>query len=95
MSATDAGGGGGSADSDAAAPPDVDTAAYIASSTEAIDKPDLDERKYRHLRLHNKLQIMLVSDAACGARRRGHQGPNEPPSSAPHARNLSLVPSAH
>ena len=43
----------------------VDTKPLIMKSTESIEKPDLDERTYRHLVLHNKLQIMLVSDLSC------------------------------
>ena len=48
--------------------PRADTSALIATSTEDIAKPDLDQRQYRHLRLKNRLQIVLVSDAACGER---------------------------
>jgi hypothetical protein len=45
--------------------PRVDTSVHIAAMTESIEKPDLDTRSYRHLRLHNQLQVMLVSDPAC------------------------------
>ena len=58
--------------------PLVDTSLHIAASDEAIEKPDLDERKYRHLRLNNKLQIMLVSDPACGMRGRHNPVPHLP-----------------
>ena len=45
--------------------PPIDLTAMIASSTEHIDKPDLDERAYRYLKLNNELQVMLVSDPNC------------------------------
>ena len=37
--------------------PPIDLTAMIASSTEHIDKPDLDERAYRYLKLNNELQV--------------------------------------
>ena len=56
----------GSSDVTVAATPDaVDLSALIAFSTEDIDKPDLDDRKYRYLKLANNLQLLLVSDPEC------------------------------
>ncbi len=43
----------------------LNLAEYILFETEDIDKPDLDERKYRYLKLANNLQLMLVSDPEC------------------------------
>ena len=44
---------------------EIDLTDMIAESTEEIDKPDLDKRSYRYLRLSNQMQVMLVSDPEC------------------------------
>ena len=43
----------------------IDTAPYVAERSDAIDKSASDDRAYRHLRLVNGMQVMLVSDATC------------------------------
>ena len=45
--------------------PEIDLTGLIAYQTDEIDKPDLDERKYRYLKLANNLQLMLISDPEC------------------------------
>ena len=45
--------------------PTTPTSIHITSTTEDIDKPDLDERSYRHICLSNKMKVLLVSDPAC------------------------------
>ena len=50
---------------DAGPEEEIDLTSMIFESTEEIDKPDLDKRSYRWLRLTNQMQVMLVSDPEC------------------------------
>ena len=42
----------------------ADSSPDVASVSDAIRKPELDERSYRSLVLSNKLEVLLISDAA-------------------------------
>ena len=49
------------------APPPVDLSGHIAAKLESddIEKPEMDTRSYRWLRLSNEMQVLLVHDAEC------------------------------